>query len=629
ELLGQPCRAKQILGSCIVTDRHDGRERLVLMNDNEAYGCELLYIDYENDKGRMFPAPAGAGSWTVIEVPGDRLVIGTFYDGAFMIFDLQAMKFIKAVKFPGEQYIWNLVLGKDGRVYGGTYPGGKLGALDLETYEVEDLGAPTKPNQYLRYVSAAPWGEIFANFGMIKSTTKAFDIETKSWRDVPDLKEGQQVGRGFTWNGAFIAADPRSGRTEAFVDASLVSPKESVLASAEFAKYSPNANLSDDRTLYLQRGRELYRLRADAKEFAPTKVADVDLRGGSCVAVSGKDELIGLRGQSYFVVRPGETQVKFRPIPVESRGREPLFLKADDQGRVWGGPHFGQTLFHYDIATGKAVNTDAICDAGGEVYDATFFEGRVYAASYSGGDITCYDPAEPWDQINHKNPRPVAKVAPAYIRPVGGIVVGPDNRLYAGWMAKYGAYGGAVSITDPATGKTELIENPFGSQAISAIAVDAKCIYAGTSRDGNGLPHQKGPVHFGVIDIASRKVVFDKPLDAASIARLVIEPKSGLVAFKLGPRLYVYDAKAGTVSADPIPGLPNVTARAMVAVGDGTLLTACGNQICQLDLAKKTYAVLTEVPEAPESMTVASDGRVYFNHEADLYRTREPLAKLR
>src|SRR5690606_14778398 len=42
ELLGQPCRAKQVLGTCLVTDRQDGRERLVMLNDNESSHCELL-----------------------------------------------------------------------------------------------------------------------------------------------------------------------------------------------------------------------------------------------------------------------------------------------------------------------------------------------------------------------------------------------------------------------------------------------------------------------------------------------------------------------------------------------------------------------------------------------------------
>ena len=63
---------------------------------------------------------------------------------------------------------------------------------------------------------------------------------------------------------------------------------------------------------------------------------------------------------------------------------------ADDRGRVWGGPTFGQTLFYIDAKTGKATNTRTVSDNGGEVYDAAVVDGVCYAASYAGGvDLEC------------------------------------------------------------------------------------------------------------------------------------------------------------------------------------------------------------------------------------------------
>jgi hypothetical protein len=620
--LGQPCRAKQILGAALVVDRQDGRERLILLNDNETYGCELLYIDVERDTGEVYPAPAGSGSWTGIEVPGDRFVVGTFYDGTFMVFDLKARKFTQSVRFAGEGYLWNLGLGKDGRVYGGTYPGGKLGALDLETYQVHDLGAPATPNQYLRYVSAAPWGQVFANFGMEKSTTKIYDPATKAWSDVPGLKPGTQFGVGVTWNGLFVAHDPRTGRIEAFADASLTPSTTSVLASPDAAKFSVDTQLTTPAVLYLRQGNALYRLPAEAREFDPVKLMDVDLRGGRYVAVTRKGDILGLRGQSYFVIRPGASELKFRPVPSESRGRPSLFLEADAEGRIWGGPHFGQTLFYYDIASGKSVNTDAVCDGGGEVYDVAFHAGLVYAASYAGGDISCYDPAKPWDQWNHTNPRPVASVSPAgYIRPAAGIVTGPDGKLYAGWMAKYGTYGGAVSITDPASGKTELIENPCGAQSISSFALGAGNLYVGTGLDANGLPHQKGPAHFGVVDLQTRKLTFDYPVDASSVSRVTFEPKSSLVLFTVGHKLRLYDPRSSKVVVDPVADLPDITGDRMLPLGDGTVLVGCGPRLVKVDPAARSFATWADLPVTAGTMAVGADGRVYFGSKADLYGT--------
>ena len=126
--LGQPCRAKQVLGGTVVRDRDTGRELLALTNMNEVTGCELILIDVDNGRGEVVRAPAGAGSWNVREVSGDRLVIGTFYDGTFLIFDLKTKRFVHHVRFAKEEYLWNTTLGSDGRLYAGTYPGGRLGA---------------------------------------------------------------------------------------------------------------------------------------------------------------------------------------------------------------------------------------------------------------------------------------------------------------------------------------------------------------------------------------------------------------------------------------------------------------------------------------------------------------------
>jgi hypothetical protein len=278
--------------------------------------------------------------------------------------------------------------------------------------------------------------------------------------------------------------------------------------------------------LYLRQGNAVYRYARGDSEL--TFIADIPLRGGRLMAGTSKGELLGVRGQDYFVIKPGDTDLKLRSIPVEGRGRPTLFLEADPGGRLWGGPHFGQTLFYLDPRTKKAVNTGVVCDAGGEVYDVTFLDGKVYTASYAGGDITCYDPEAPWDQWGLKNPKPLTAVGPAYIRPTGGIVTGPDRKLYSGWMAQYGKYGGAVAITDPDTGKTELIENPLGEQAVEGLAVDGQFAYVGTSLTANGLPAKKGESpRFGVIDLTSKKVVFQREFEGAqSVRRVVYDTKT-------------------------------------------------------------------------------------------------------
>ena len=243
EHLGQPCRSKNILAGRVVMDRTRGQEQLVLTNMNEVSGAELIFIDLHNHTGEVFQAPAGAGSWALQEVSGDRLIVGTFYDGKFMVFDLQQKAFVHVADFPGEDYIWNLTLGSDGRIYGGTYPGGKLGALDLTTYAVEDCGAPAPPNLYLSTVSATPEGSVLGSFGQENPVTLLYHIDRKEFAPVPPQLEG--IGAGASWNGYFLAG------SRAFQGRSLeeVDPLPFPTPPAEEGSWSVDTYLTTDETL--------------------------------------------------------------------------------------------------------------------------------------------------------------------------------------------------------------------------------------------------------------------------------------------------------------------------------------------------------------------------------------------
>jgi len=612
EALGQPCRAKQVLAGRVVVDRRDGREWFVLTNDNETQGSELLFIDPATGEGRMIVAPAGAGSWALNEVRGDRLIVGTFYDGALMAFDLQTMAFVKTVKFPGEDYIWNLAVGSDGRLYGGTYPGGKLGALDLDTYALEDLGAPAPPNMYLRTVSATPEGLILCSFGQEKPATLLFDPGTKAFHPVPESLAG--VTAGVAWNGLFLAGN-RAFKGRAFTPVALPFP----VPPADGGDWGVDTYLTTPETVHLRQGTRSYYFRKGDRALA--FVADIDLRGGRLLAGNSKGELLGVRGQDYFVIKPGDKDLSLRPIPIEGRGRPTLFLEADEQGRLWGGPHFGQTLFRLDPNTGEGLNTGTVCDAGGEVYDVAFLDGKVYTASYAGGDITVYDPAAAWDQWGLKNPKPLAKVGPDFIRPAAGIVVGLDRKLYSGWMAKYGTYGGALAITDPATGATELVVDPLGAQAVMGLAVDNRFAYLGTTLNANGLPDKKNEApKFGMLELATRKIVFERTFEGAvAVRQVAADAATGLVVLTVGDKLEIFDPAERTFRPASV-GTPAATGYALAAPGRGVIFFGAGSALVACDLAAGRYETLAEAPRKITNVAVSPAGEIFVACEEDVYR---------
>lgn len=251
--IGSPCRDKQILNGTMVVDPLTQQEWFVLTNMNEISKMEIIFVDYTNNSGQVFHCPAGSGAWAIKKVGVNKLVIGTFYDGQFIVFDIHTRKFITTVDVPGETYIWNLALGSDGRIYGGTYPGAKLVALDLNNYTVEDCGAPVLPNLYLRFVSETPDGRILCSFRTQNTTTRLYNPSTKEFELVP--KQLEKIHRGVSWNGYFLA------QSKVFIGQSLKLLQDFPFPTppANNGAWHVDLDLTTENLLVLKQGNALYR----------------------------------------------------------------------------------------------------------------------------------------------------------------------------------------------------------------------------------------------------------------------------------------------------------------------------------------------------------------------------------
>jgi streptogramin lyase len=617
EKLGQPCRGFNVLATRLVTDPA-GREWFVLSNTNEATGVELIFIDPKANTGKSYRAPAGQGAWLLNQVSPDTLIVGTYYDGKLMVFDLKEMKFTKVIDFPGEEYFWNGAIGGDGRLYGGTYSHAKLGALDLRTLTLEDCGAPAPPNLYCRNVSAMPDGRLLCNFVTEKPVTKIYDPNNKQWSDAPERLK--KVQRCTTWNGYLLSIGTWDGKEStgpiAFDGKTLTPIEPPPFPIPPSGKFGVDGQMTTNEVLWLRDDNSLYRVNKDSK--SAEKVYEQNLKSGAITSIDRDGDLLGIRGQDYLFVKAGATEAELRPIPVEPGPRPMHFIRADDRGRIWGGPPFGQTIFSMDPVTKKFTNTSNVCNSGGEVYDVCFGDdGKVYAVAYVGGDVIVYDPDAPWDQLNDKNPRTLVHLTTkGYIRPTAGVRL-RDGVLFSGWMAAYGKYGGAIAMTDPKTGKTDLIENPLGEQAITALDLDEKFLYAGTGLHGNGLPNKPSErPQFGMIDRQTKKVVFQQPLGIGEVSRILCDAKTKQIVVVAERAIQLFDPEKREFTD---PHLPPVNDRAIEVPGDGTIWFASETSIVHYDLTTHE-STTSEAPTTFDHLTRDKSGVVYVSAGADLYR---------
>ncbi|HEY0307545.1 MAG TPA: hypothetical protein VGB94_05250, partial [Acidobacteriaceae bacterium] len=205
-------------------------------------------------------------------------------------------------------------------------------------------------------------------------------------------------------------------------------------------------------------------------------------------------------------------------------------------------------------------------------------------------------------------------------RPVGGIHLGPGNKMYIGTQPDYGLVGGALSVFDPETEKLEIYRNLIPDEEIAAIATDDRYVYGEADSEGGGgsKPVAEG-VHFFVWDPQSRKLVFDQILPGAGSFRSIAAVR-GHAYFVTGGQMMDYDSTTRVLSPVPhLDGLGAVPPESLKAAKDGTLFGIFGKQLGRFDPKTRHLQLFPETAGyATSGLTLGTDGTVYFGSYTDM-----------
>jgi hypothetical protein len=177
--IAEPCRNFNILGSTVITDPKDGREKLVLSNFAAGTTGNLIFIDTKTGEGEAIKLPGDEGAWALLNLSNEKLLVGTCAGYGYLhSLDLKSRTWAEPLRDPHEKYIWNLTMGSDGMVYGGTYPGCVLLRYDPKAHKLENMGraSDNTKNLYSRNVSGKLQGYILIAGGLDKPFLSAFNI---------------------------------------------------------------------------------------------------------------------------------------------------------------------------------------------------------------------------------------------------------------------------------------------------------------------------------------------------------------------------------------------------------------------------------------------------------------------
>ena len=447
-------------------DPLDGREKLALVNYAAGGLGALLLVDPDARTCESYPLPADNGGWAVCFLKEEgALLVGTCAEKGFVHrFDLKARRFEESLRLEGEQYIWNFVRAKNGKVYGGTYPGCVLVEYDPAARTLRSCGKVSQDpeNCYCRRVFAGADGSLLIYAGFHTGGFWRYDPESGELRQLGgDGEELLAAGETFVCtrlDGRYRIFDPVT------YEVTETLPEDGGLDGVK----NPGAR---EYLEFRQSEKPLGVLPGEAGNFLTT------LKDG---------RRAGIKGQDVFLEQDGRIET-FR-IPAEAPAGRIMTICAGPDGAVWGSSEFGQTIFRYCPETGELTNTSCVATAGGEVYGMVWAREKLWLTAYVGGDHIVYDPRQPWDQYGNRNPRTLRSVAPEMVRPHGKSVLGPDGSVWTGWYASYGTYGGGLSRIDPDTQEVRSWFQLVPGQAVEGIAASETALYAVTSGEASGLP---------------------------------------------------------------------------------------------------------------------------------------------
>ena len=600
---GEPCRNFCILSSLKITDPVDEKEKIVLSSFVSGGTGILIFIDPRTGKGESIALPADEGAWASYNLHNRFLIIGTCgIKGYIHCMDLKSREWVKSLRDEHETYIWNLVIGSDGMVYGGTYPGCALLRYNPEKHTLDNMGrmSPYLSNLYSRQVFGDVPGRIFINCGYDKPHASVYDLSTHKVNVFG--KEGAFVKEA---NKDFIC-------TITGDDLDFYNPLTLEQICGTISINLPKAPNSD--------------IKAPISEFInnffrPVKDNRIPEKYGNALLLEHGNKA-GVRGQEYFYLKKDDSRIKLLPIPVEAPPTQILTITSGEDGIIWGTSNFGQTIFSYNPTDGTYWNSLTVCDNGGEVYGIKVIGGKVFMAAYAGGDHIVYDPFEKWDQANNINPKALASAGPDLIRPHGKSVIGPDNGFWTGWTAKYGTCGGGLTRIDPTSYDMKLWYDPIPEQSIESLAASEKYLYFTTSGRGNGLNWKTSIFCIAVCDTEG-KLVHKVEFPEGTVPGCVeIAGKHGAVCLysycKTLPvnELIIFDST--TMEFTCRIKLTSICT-CLLKKRDEQLLVFCENELFEVNTSSGELKLVAELPGQVKTATITAKGEIFFAVNEKLY----------
>jgi len=377
----------------------------------------------------------------------------------------------------GEGYLFNLTQGPDGRVYMGTYPGGRLLAFDPATGQTQDYGQARETQLYTQEI-AVDQRYAYADAGVKGYQIIRFDLKTgKRTR----IDTAEAFGDDDGPHNLFLGVD---GKVYCYAHR----PKRYGVIEGE-------------RVVLLDESRDRV-----AREFGRLAIPNLTLT-------------FDFNRKQLKYIRPLSGETGVWPITYSGVAAGLYSITTTSGGVIYGSSYLPLRMFSFDLKTRGHTDLGVpFPTAAGQVYRIhEYSPTQVYAAAYGDADVVMFDATMPWTtdggpaEKSGTNPISLGLLGDDQNRPYD-IHTGPDGMLYFATTPDYGTIGGALTRLDPKTNTWQVFRNIIQDHtiaSISAVPGSDHLIAGGSASLATGHPLGAfGPAELFLWDTQSNRVVY-------------------------------------------------------------------------------------------------------------------------
>ena len=523
--------------------------KLMIYTVTRGTPAHLLGFDTYTRKLEVnLPLPKTDGSWD-LELSSDGIVyVAGGSGGNFYKHVPGSDKVEQLGKVLGtENYIWDLSAGKNGEIYGATYPNCKV----FKYHPKEGItdfgnGAMVQGQNYVRgLVYNHSVQKIYAGIGSHAHLIE-LDVNTKAKTDV--LPEKYRVAGKFVYDIGQVEG-LKSGDRIYFTGATpnvLVYNITKKVYEDEIPNFAVKTIIKDPESekVYYVYNSKLMML--DYAETKPSPQIITDFRGKPIASTwNEKGELVFLNSyQQIITLNPATSEKKAYTLNVPA---QPIGLTVIEMGpdkKIWSGGYLSGNNAAYDLSKNKPEVFKGLS----QTESLTKLGSKIYFGNYPKAVFNVYDTAKEWD-LKAKNPKQIGRVN-GQDRPFGALAVPSLNKIFFGTVPNYGINGGELIEIDGATDKIESYPDVAGKQSVITLAYQDKMLIGGCSIWGGlGIQPVEKEARLFVWDPVKKQKIFETiPVAGAQTITALINGPDGNIWGYAGGTLFKFDVKKKQVT---------------------------------------------------------------------------------